>query len=711
MVVARAGAPEVEDVPPPTCRPGEVLVKTAYSVISTGTETWTIGATQPMGATDLAKDRQKLRKALSLVGDVFRNEGLPGVMDYARDVRNPRVPLGYSLSGVIVEVGRNIRDLAPGDRVSCAGEGKAVHAEYVAVPRNLVAKVPEKVPLSGAAFGTLGAIAMNGFRRSDAKIGESVLVIGVGLVGSLVVQIARAAGCKVTAMDLREERALFALGLGAGDAYSTKDPMVLQHAMALTAGKGFDHVIVCASAESSDPLNVAGLLVRDKGRVTVVGRVGMDIERKDYYQKELDLAMSRSLGPGRYDPSYEEDGGDYPFSHVRWTLNRNMGAFLELLEVGKIDVPALVGGSYDISKAVEAYDSLKTSGKVAVLLTYADTRDIRDEAKVVALQVRTVQGRIRTVVAGPGNYAKEILIPSLRSDSEYLLSWLVSSNPLHARQLGERYRFEKCTTDFAEALADSSVDIVFIATPNDLHYQMVLQAARSGKTVFVEKPLCLSEEELEEIKKTQNSSGARIIVGFNRRYAPLAKEMKAELSRLKGPRLITYRVNADFIPNSRWVQDPSKGGGRIIAECCHFFDFFNYLLGSGRPEVAATSVGVDGGSTVTRDNVVFSLKYRDGSVANLVYSSLGNRSYERERVEVFCEGEAMVIEDFRVLRVLGKRERQMTLPRVDKGHRAELTEIARALRGKENSLVSFDDAADAMTTTFAAERAARETPT
>jgi len=711
MVVARAGNPEVEEVPIPVCRDNEVMVRTSFSVISTGTETWTIGATEPITASNLVGDRAKLRKAFGLVGNVFRNEGIAGVLDYAKDVRNPRVPLGYSLAGVVVEVGRDIGDIVPGDLVACGGEGKAAHAEFAAVPRNLVAKVPDGVQLSDAAFGTLGAIAVQGFRRSDARVGEAVLVVGVGLVGSLTVQVAKAAGCRVAAVDLREDRANFALQLGADRAFRMDDPKLTEHVSAFTGGRGFDHVIVCASTGSSDPINLASALMRDRGRVTIVGRVGMDIERKDYYQKELDLVMSRSLGPGRYDPIYEEAGVDYPVGYVRWTLNRNIEAFLDLVKDRKIDTSKLVGGRYDISQAPAAYESLKTEGSVAVLLTYTQT-PATAEGKGVVLSERNVAGVVGAAVVGPGNYAKEILIPNLRGSSDYSLRWLVSSNPLHARQIGERYRFEKCGTSLSEALADDSVRVVFIATPNNQHLEMVGLAAAAGKIVFVEKPLCITPEELDEAVRIQERTGARIVVGFNRRYAPLVKQLKKELGSTDGPFLMNYRVNADYIPSIRWVQDPKVGGGRIVAECCHFFDLFSFLLGESGPTLDVTCAGINGASTVARDNLVAVAKYKSGSVATLTYSALGNRGLDRERIEVFGAKNAFVLDDFKTLRIYEpNRIRSFGNGRADKGHRAELSELAKAVRGESTSVISFQDAVASMATTFEAERDARASST
>ncbi|MGD0477841.1 MAG: Gfo/Idh/MocA family oxidoreductase [Nitrososphaerales archaeon] len=708
QVIAKAGKVEVVEVPAPTCGPDELLVRTAYSLISTGTESWTIGATEPIAAKDLMENTQKLKKAVNLARDVLKKEGLGGLIDYTKAVRNPQVPLGYSLSGVVIEVGRNVTDIVVGDRVACAGEGKACHAEFASVPRNLTSKVPGDVGLRDASFTTVGAIAVHGFRRSGAQLGESVGVVGSGLVGNLVIQVAKAAGCRVVAMDLKDVRLQLAKEAGADLVLSPTDPLLDAHISQFTEGRGLDSVLVCAATTSSDPVNLAARIARDRAKVTVVGRVGMDFERKDYYQKELGVEMSRSLGPGRYDPVYEEKGIDYPVGYVRWTLNRNMDAFLKLLEQKKVNVETLVGEVYPVQDASSAYSALEGEAKVAVLLSYESrsepTRYVR-----APVSPKTAKGdRINVALVGPGNYAKEILIPLLRSNSQFNLRWVISSSPLHSKQLAERYHFENHGTDYSEVLSDSKLDLVAITTPNNLHYQMVLDAANAGKSVFVEKPLCISEEELRDLQSAQNRTGATIVVGFNRRYAPLILRLKKEMNRRDGPFLLNYRVNADYIPMSRWTQDPRVGGGRIIAECCHFFDLFNFLLGKISSEMRVTSAGVTNSTTLTRDNIIAVLKYPEGSVASLTYSALGNRSMGRERLEVFGQGTAFVLDDFESL-TIHEPSRTSTLKSngQDKGHRSEISEIARMLRGESSSVISFEEAVSAMETTFAAERAVR----
>ncbi|MDA4123961.1 MAG: bi-domain-containing oxidoreductase [Thaumarchaeota archaeon] len=708
QVIAEAGKIKVIEVPVPQCKDTEVLVRSEFSLISTGTETWTLESTRPIGAGDLVADSSKLKKAAGLAAGVLRKEGVGGLVDYVKAVRNPEVALGYSLSGAVVRIGKNVTDLTVGDHVACAGEGYACHAEYVAVPRNLVTKVPEGVSMRDAAFSTLGAIAIHGFRRSGSALGETVAVIGAGLVGNLVVQVCKAAGCRVVALDVRKERLELAERVGAGLTLEIGDQSLLDHILHFSNGRGVDGVIVCASGQSNDPVNLASKLARDRAKVTIVGRVGMDFDRKDYYQKELDVSMSRSLGPGRYDVRYEEQGSDYPLSYVRWTLNRNIEAFLDMLLQGSVSVGELVGQEYPIERASEAYEALKTTSKVALMLRYS-TESVPAETFAVQEAKKTAKkDALGVALVGPGNYAKEILLPLLRRNRRFTLRWVVSSDPLHARQAARRYHFENFATDLDNALGDPQTDLVVICTPNNTHAQMAIRCARAGKAAFIEKPLCITVQQLEEVIQTQSETRLPMIVGFNRRYAPLVLRMKERLARLDGPILINYRVNTDLVPSIRWSQDPSIGGGRVIHEACHFFDLFNFLVAASGPKVSVTSTDVNSSTAVARDNFVAVLKYPNGSVASLTYSSLGTKSMDRERIEVFAQGQAFVLSDFVRLNIYGVRNVEVNLRTQDKGHARELEEVFNALTSSSSRLITFGEAVEAMRTTFEVDSKLRE---
>ena len=710
QVIARAGTVVVADVPAPVCEENGLLIQTNYSVISTGTESWTIDSTDPLATTDLIKDSSLAGKAVRLSREVLRQEGIGGLIDYADYVRHPEVTLGYSSSGVVIEVGQNVKDVLIGDRVACAGEGKACHAEFVSVPRNLVAKVPEGLPMRDAAFATIGAIAVHAVRTSQLQVGETVGVIGAGLVGNLVAQIARASGCRVVCIDLKESRLALAAELGVDLTLKPDDPAIVSHISHFTGGIGLDHVLVCAATSSSDPLNMAGRIARNRGRIVVVGRVGMEIERKDFYQKELSLLMSRSLGPGRYDPVYEEKGVDYPVEYVRWTLNRNMESFMELVSSGRVSVGGLVGSEFPLTSAPEAYDSLGKQAKTAVLLSYA-VQEAPVRAKKVAqpaVVATPVAGKINVAVVGPGNFAKETLIPLMRASPEFNLRWVVSSNPTHATRVASRYRFEESTCDYGDVLNDPKTNLVVITAPNNLHAPMLVDAMKAAKTAIVEKPLCINRGEFEEIKRLHTELSQPVIVGFNRRYAPLVVKVKSRMKKIDGPFMINYRVNAGFVQASRWSQDPLVGGGRIIHECCHFFDLFNFLLGQDGPEIVVRSAGINGSSSVARDNLSVTLTYPDGSVATLLYVAMGSKDMDRERMEVFGQGTSMVLDDFKELEVYGPQPETVTLSRPDKGHSTEFAELAKFLRGDGSSIVTSEEVFSATELTFRVDEAARK---
>lgn len=711
QVIAVAGKVEVQEVPRPVCEDNGVLVRTEYSVISTGTETWTIDSTEPVSASDLVKDSSKLNKAVDLSRKILREEGLGGFKDYYDYVRHPKFPVGYSSSGTVIQVGRKVTDLSIGERVACAGEGKACHAEIVSVPRNLCAKIPEGVSPRDAAFSTIGAIALHAFRQSRAQLGEYVAVIGAGLVGNLVAQIARSSGCFVAALDLKDSRLELAKSLGADLTIRSDDLELLKHLSHFTDGQLFDVVLVCAATTSSEPINMAASILRSRGRLCVVGRVGMNIERKDFYQKELELVMSRSLGPGRYDFTYEEKGVDYPLDYVRWTLNRNMEGFMGLIRKGRVNVASLVGGEFHLEKASEAYASLEGQSKVALVLTYPHATVEQAAKEFTEIKSNSVvSGKVSAAIVGVGSFAKDVMLPILRTSPEYRLRWVVSSNSVNAGKVGDRYKFEKNTCDFDEALKDPETNVVIISSPNNLHYPMAMKAMKAGKPVFVEKPLCLTREELAELVNCQSETGVPVFVGFNRRYAPQILKIKERMAKIDGPFMINFRANVGFTPASKWVQDPEIGGGRIIAECCHFFDLFNFLLDESAPvEILASSVSVNGSTSVAKDNVAVTLKYKDGSVANLFYVSLGSKSMDRERLEVYGQGTSMILEDFKKLSVyIESKEPSITeLASQDKGWKAEFSELARFLQGKKNTLITFKECVDSTSLTLSVDEAMR----
>ena len=698
----------VEDVPLPICNENEVLVANAYSAISVGTERSIITKGKGPSVISVLKSTALMKKALSYL----KKKGIREAVSYARELREAYGPLGNSSAGIVIAVGKNVIDINVGDRVACAGGRKANHAEVVAVPRNLVAKIPDGVSFEEASFTTLGAIAMHGIRRAGRQFGETIVILGVGLLGQQAVQIAKAAGYKVIAIDKDPERIDLAkkmgadLGLVVGKHDIEKD--VLYH----TNGIGADAVVIYAATPSSEPVNQAMRLARKKGRIVVVGAVGMSLERPVFYEKELDFLMSRSYGPGRYDPLYEERGIDYPIGYVRWTENRNMQAFLDLLKDKKVDVKPLISVIFPVEQTKEAYELIVKGEKkiLGVLLKYDPSKYFTPTGKVISakraveISPRVIKGKINVALLGAGRFAKATLLPLMSKIPDYNLRAVCSTTGINAKEVSLKYKAEYYTTDYKEVLEDENIDLAIVTTPHNLHYSMIVDAAKAGKAIYVEKPMCLSEEELNEIVKVISETKAPLVVGFNRRYASLAIKAKELLKQKNRPYLINYRVNAGFVPKTHWVQDPEIGGGRIIGECCHFFDFFNYIIESEVEGVQALSIPVNDTTVVSNDNVIATIKWADGSLTTLTYTALGHGDLPKERIEIYADGSGIVIDDFKNMELYGFEKRGIKMKRQDKGHHQELVELAKFLKGEKSSIISFQECLKAMRITFKIEK-------
>ena len=525
QVLLKNGKVTVDEVPPPTCGDNEVLVANAYSAISVGTELGMITSSKRSPLLNALKNPDLIKKALNYV----KSKGIKETLSVAREFQELLVPLGYSTAGIVIAKGKNVIDISIGDKVACAGAGKANHAEIVSVPRNLVAKIPERVSFEEAAFTTLGAIAMQGIRRADVQFGETIVIFGVGLIGQLAVQIAKAAGYEVIAVDKKPERVDLAVSMGADLGLVVGKHHLEKEVFIYTNGYGADAVIIYAATRSNEPVNQAMRMIRKKGKVVVVGSVGMNLERQPFYEKEADFLISRSYGPGRYDPLYEEKGIDYPIDYVRWTENRNMQAFLSLLNQKKVNVEPLITAVFPIDEAEKAYDLLLRAKQspLGILLKYDPSKYVSVTGKIVSpkkLEVspRTVKGKINVAVIGAGNFAKGVLLPLMSKIPYYNLRAIVSATGINAKQTALKYGAEYCTTDYNEVLNDEEVNLVIITTPHHLHYPMIMDAAKARKAIFVEKPMCLTEEELNKIVKAISETKVPLVVGFNRRYSPLS---------------------------------------------------------------------------------------------------------------------------------------------------------------------------------------------
>jgi predicted dehydrogenase/threonine dehydrogenase-like Zn-dependent dehydrogenase len=702
---ARTGAITVAEVPAPQLLPGGVLVRIAASVVSAGTER----ASAEFAAKNLW---QKAKARPDLVREVLGKIRRDGVFSAIQAVRSrldqPQVP-GYSSAGTVTAVAADVRDIQPGDRVACAGAGFAVHAELVCIPRLLLARIPsrtgdgseEVVPFDEAAFATLGAVALHGIRTAEVKLGDLVGVIGLGLLGQLTVQLLKAAGAGVLGMDIDPARAEVARQNGAA-AVATSPSDFRNRCNNYSRGMGLDSVLITAETPSSDPVNLAGAVARDRAIVVAVGTVGLNIERKSYYEKELDFRVSRSYGPGRYDTAYEQKGRDYPIGYVRWTETRNMDAFLQLVADGRVRVAPLITHRFPIERAQGAYELITgRTGKpfLGVVIQYPETGP--EERTLHLAPVRSVDAltgsppnTVSVGLFGAGAFATGTLLPALEPSGATLVGVCAASGA-HAAHVASKFGFRYGTTDEAQLLTDSTITAVVVATRHHLHARQVLAALEAGKHVFCEKPLCLSEGELRSIIRTflgiPASLRPELMVGFNRRFAPMIRQTKTFLAQTREPLVLNYRINAGYLPPDHWVNDPEQGGGRILGEVCHFVDLLMFLAGSSI--VAVEARGVAASSRYSGDNVLASLHFANGSQGTIAYLANGDRGFSKERLEVFGGGAVAVLDDFRRLELVRDGRRQTTTSRwrQDKGHRAEWSAFADSIRKTRPGPIPFSE--------------------
>jgi len=681
------GTTRVEDVPDPFARPGTALVRTAYSLVSAGTERMVVDFA---GKNLLDKVRARPDLARQVIDKAIK-EGPLTALDAAFNKLDQPMVLGYSSSGIIEAIGPGLSGFSVGDRVACAGGGFAVHAELEVVPQNLLAKVPENVELDQAAFATLGAIALHGFRLANPQIGESVAIIGMGLLGLLAAQIARAAGCTVLGIETNPQRVQLAQSIGfKAVEVSEAEPACL----AFTNGKGADIILICADTPSDDPVDLASKIARDRAVVVAVGAVGLNIKRKLYYEKELDLRISRSYGPGRYDPEYEEHGKDYPIGYVRWTEGRNIQSIINLLADRRIDLKPLISHRFPIEEAEKAYNLI--TGKtgepfLGVLMTYAAPAQPVEYRRTIVVNQREADKPLESVrigVLGAGNYANATLLPAIKKAGGVDMVGIASAGGVTAQAAAKRFGFQFASTDEKEILENGNINTVLVLTRHQHHARQVLSALKAGKNVYCEKPLALSVEDLNSIfSELKKGSAGMLSVGFNRRFSPLSIRLKNFISACNEPFMATYRVNAGFIPSTHWTHDPVQGGGRIVGEGCHFIDYLVFLAGTApeKIEVAALpDVGRYHG-----DNVLISLTFPNGSMGQVIYIANGDKGLPKERLEVHSGGQSAILDDYRELQLWsgGLKHVTRSLLRQDKGHQAAWNAFVHAIKtGKAPSI-------------------------
>lgn len=676
------------DVPAPQLQSNAVLIRTTRSLISAGTERMLVDFGR---AGWIDKARQQPEKVHQVL-EKARTDGWMHTLEAVRSKLDQPLALGYCNVGVVDRVGGEIREFASGDRVVSNG----AHAELVAVPRNLCARIPEGVADDEAAFAVLGAIALQGLRLAAPTLGECFVVTGLGLIGLIAVQLLRANGCRVLGIDPDASKAELARRFGAEVVVLGAEQDPLAAAAAFSHERGVDGVLITAATSSNEPVSQAAKMCRKRGRIVLVGVAGLQLDRADFYQKELSFQVSCSYGPGRYDPDYEENGIDYPHAFVRWTEQRNFEAVLTMMAAGSLDVRPLISHRFAFSEAPAAYDLLSSSGEphLGILLEYAQTADVRSRTVPLATVPAAARADASPGIAfiGAGNYAGRVLIPAFEATSARLHG-IASNGGVTAAHYGRKFGFAIATTDSESLLADANVRAVVIATRHDSHAYFVRRALEAGKHVFVEKPLAITLDQLGEIAATWRacSAGAarlQLMVGFNRRFAPHVVRMKTLLAQMREPKSFVVTVNAGAIPRSHWTQDPGLGGGRIIGECCHFVDLLRFLSGHPIVDAGLQTLGSDSGD----DTAAITLAFADGSWGTIHYLANGHPAFPKERVEVFCGGKILQLDNFRRLRGVGwKAFSSQRLWRQDKGQRACAAAFVDAVEGRRAAPIPVEE--------------------
>ena len=693
----RNGKSTVEDVPVPTPREGQALVKTEASLVSAGTERMVVEFAEK-SLVGKARSRPDLVKQ---VLDKGRREGWVNTAQAALNRLDQPMALGYSSAGTINALGKNMSGFKVGQRVACAGGGYAVHAEYNVVPRNLLTPLPKNVDFESAAFTTLGAIALHGFRLAEPQISENVAIIGLGLLGLLAAQIATAAGCNVLGIDVDPSRISLASSLGLR---AVRRADAVDSSIAFTANRGFDVILICADTKSNDPVELAGAIARDRARVVATGAIGLTFPRKVYYEKEISFINSRSYGPGRYDLNYEEQGNDYPPGYVRWTEGRNFEAIVDLMAKGQLQVKPLITHRFDISEATKAYEVITGKKKekfLGVLLTYPKV-DVQQESKIIFPSITNRRSSIINLgVLGAGSFANSVLLPSIQKAGNIEFVGIASSGGLHAQHSGKKFGFQYATSDDDQIINDPNINTVAILTRHDTHADLVVRALKAGKHVFVEKPLAITSEQLKKIERQlQITNDCLLLTGFNRRFSPLAQSLSSFLLNRSEPMHIHYRVNAGTIPLNHWTQDSNIGGRRIIGEGCHFVDFVTFLVGV--PPMSVTAHALPDGGKYREDNVSMTFIFPDGSIGVVDYLANGDKSFPKERVEVFCGGRIAVLDDFISLQTVKDGKKKEVSGAQNKGWVDEWKVFAKSIREAGEPPIPYEQLIDVTRSTFAA---------
>jgi predicted dehydrogenase len=677
------GSTTVANVPAPLCGAGQVLLQTKVSLVSAGTERMLV----EFGKGNLIQKARSQPDKVKQVLEKVRTDGLAATYDAVSSKLDQPLALGYCNVGRVLET--RAEGFALGDRVVSNGK----HAEVVAVPRNLCARIPDNVSNDAASFAVLASIGLQGIRLAQPTLGECVVVTGLGLIGLLTVQMLRAQGCRVLGIDFDPSRLELARQFGAETVNPGAGEDVLARAAAFSRGVGVDAVIITASSKSNEPVSQAAHMCRKRGRIVLVGVVGLELSRADFYEKELSFQVSCSYGPGRYDPSYEEGGQDYPIGFVRWTEQRNFEAVLDLMASGALDVEPLITHRFAIDEGAEAMTLLTSSEpSLGIVLNYPQQAPNVQPERCVPLEVRSSKASNTVGFLGAGNYAGRVLIPAFKAAGANLHT-VVSNGGVSAVHFGKKFGFTSAATDSGSVLDNPEIETIVIATRHNAHAKQVLAALRAGKQVFCEKPLCLTLDELVEIEaEAAKRPNQHLMVGFNRRFAPHVIKMKALLAPIDAPKSIIITVNAGDIPSEHWTQDPVVGGGRIIGEACHFIDLARHLVGHPITEHRGVAMGWHASAPVRSDKMSLTLKFADGSIATINYLANGDKGFPKERVEVFAAGRVLQLDNFRKLKGWGWRNFQkMSLWKQDKGQQACASAFFGAITSGANTPIPLNE--------------------
>jgi threonine dehydrogenase-like Zn-dependent dehydrogenase/predicted dehydrogenase len=703
------GTTQITEVPCPQIKPGHILIRTHTSLVSAGTERMLVefGKANP-----IEKARQQPEKVKQVI-DKIGTDGLLPTVEAVQSKLDRELPMGYANAGVVLEVGAGVEGFKIGDRVVSNG----YHAEVVCVPKNLCAKIPDGVSNESAAFTVISAISLQGIRLAQPTLGETFVVTGLGLIGLLTVQLLLAQGCRVIGTDFDSQKLDLAKQFGADiiDLSKGEDPISI--ANAITEGKGVDGVIITASTKSNEPMQQAAQMCRQRGRIILVGVVGLELNRTDFYEKELTFQVSCSYGPGRYDPIYEQKGQDYPFGLVRWTEQRNFEAILTTMAAKKIDVDPLISHRFELGRAIEAYELLNSKQTyLGILLEYPQS-NTNEKLRLATLNfahqvVTTAINQCSIGFIGAGNYASRVLIPAFQSTSAILKN-IATDGGVSGVYAAKKFNFEQTTTDTESLIQDPSINTIVIATRHNSHAEFVCKALKAGKHVFVEKPLAISSSQLSDIQFSYQLSldsgfSPVLMVGFNRRFAPQTIKMKELLANEKEPKIMIMTVNAGDIPADNWTQDPLVGGGRVIGEACHFIDLLRFVADSPIVSIQTTAMGENTAVAIRDDKVSFTISFVDGSVGTVHYLANGHKSFPKERLEVFCGGKILQLDNFRKLQGYGfSNFKKLNLWNQDKGNNDCAKSFVKAIETNQGQLIPWVELLEVSEASITVAKAAR----